>query len=133
MLAGLLHAVGKFYIYTRAAEFPELFRDGTALESIVTRWHTGVARAIVTSWEFPDSVAQGVDEQEVKARHRAGAADISDILFLANLLSRAGLSAAAQLGNLDALARLRLRADGLGALLERHEEEIQSMIEALKG
>jgi HD-like signal output (HDOD) protein len=131
MLAGLLHAVGKFYIYMRAAEFPELFQDRSALDSIVARWHTGVARAIVESWEFPASVAHGVDEQEVKSRHRAGAADLSDILFLANLLTRAGFKAAAQIGDLDALARLRTRPEDLSALLERHSEEIQSMIDAL--
>lgn len=131
MLAGLLHAVGKFYIYTRAAEFPELFQDRTALNGIVTRWHTGVARAIVEAWGFPETVAHGVDEQEVKARHRAGAADLSDVLFIANLLTRAGFKAAAQLGELDALARLRTRPADLAALLESHEEEITSMVDAL--
>lgn len=131
MLAGLLHAVGKFYIFMRAAEFPELFQDRSALDDIVARWHTGVARAIVTSWSFPDSVAHGVDEQEVKSRHRAGAADLSDILFIANLLSRAGFKAATQFGDLDALARLRTNPDKLVALLEEHEEDIQSMVDAL--
>ncbi|MEM9316754.1 MAG: HDOD domain-containing protein [Pseudomonadota bacterium] len=131
MLAGLLHAVGKFYIYMRAAEYPALFQDRATLDGIVSQWHTGVARAIVESWEFPASVAHGVDEQEVKARHRAGAADLSDILFLANLLSRAGFRAAEQLGDLDALARLRTTPEGLAALLEDHGEEIESMIEAL--
>ncbi len=131
MLAGLLHAVGKFYIYTRAAEFPELFQDRTALNDIVARWHTGVARAIVESWGFPATVAHGVDEQEVKARHRAGAADLSDVLFIANLLTRAGFRAAAQLGDLDALARLRTRPADLAALLESHKEEIQSMVDVL--
>mgnify|MGYP006286019109 FL=1 len=131
MLAGLLHAVGKFYIYTRAAEFPELFQDRTALNDIVARWHTGVARAIVEAWGFPRTVAHGVDEQEVKARHRAGAADLSDVLFIANLLTRAGFKAAAQLGDLDALARLRTRPADLAALLDSRAEEIQSMVDAL--
>jgi HD-like signal output (HDOD) protein len=131
MLAGLLHTVGKFYIYSRASEFAELFRDRAALDGIVARWHAGVARAIVESWNFPASVAQGVDEQEVKARYRAGAAEVSDVLFIANLLTRAGYRAATQVGDLDALARLRTRPADLAALLERHEDEIRSMIEAL--
>jgi len=131
MLAGLLHTVGKFYIYTRAGEFPELFRDRATLDGIVARWHAGVARAIVESWNFPATVAQGVDEQELRARHRAGAADLSDILFIANLLTRAGYRAAAQVGDLDALARLRTRPEDLAALLERHGDEIRSMVEAL--
>lgn len=131
MLAGLLHAVGKFYIYQRAAEFPELFDDRTALDSLVARWHTGVARAIVESWGFPQAVAHGVDEQEVRSRHRAGAADVSDVLFISNLLTRAGFKAAAQLGDLDALARLRTRPADLATLLDEHGDEIQSMVDAL--
>ncbi len=131
MLAGLLHAVGKFYIYLRAAEYPAVFHDRPTLDGIVSQWHTGIARAIVESWEFPASVAHGVDEQEVKSRHRAGAADLSDILFLANLLTRAGFRAAEQLGDLDALARLRTTPEELAALLELHSEEIQSMVDAL--
>jgi len=131
MLAGLLHAVGKFYIYARAAGFPELFQDRRTLDGFVARWHTGVARAIVESWGFPQTVAHGVDEQEVKSRHRAGAADLSDVLFLANLLTRAGFKAAAQLGDLDALARLRTRPADLATLLEQREEEIRSMVDAL--
>lgn len=131
MLAGLLHAVGKFYIYMRAAEFPELFEDRPAIDDIVARWHTGVARAIVESWGFPPTVVQGVDEQEVEARHRAGAADLSDVLFIAKRLADSGLDSAAELGNLDALARLRTKPEGLAAIVEQRKADIESMVDAL--
>ena len=133
MLAGLLHAVGKLYIFMKAADHPELFTDRSALEALIGQWHTGVARAIVESWGFPESIAVGVDEQEIKERDRIAMGDLSDILFICNLLARAGTNAAAQLGDLDALARLRMDADGLAELLSEKEEEIQSMVEALKG
>ncbi len=133
MLAGLLHAVGKFYILMKATDHPELFSDRQSLDGLIAQWHTGVARAIVESWQFPETVAQGVDEQELKERDRIGAADLSDILFVANLLARAGVKAAAELGDLDALARLRTDSEHLSSMLEDNEEEIQSMIEALSG
>ncbi|WOJ95152.1 HDOD domain-containing protein [Congregibacter variabilis] len=133
MLAGLLHAVGKFYILTKAADHPELFTDREAVDGLLAQWHTGVARAIVESWDFPESIAIGVDEQELKERDRISSADVSDVLFIANILARAGVKVAAELGDLDALARLRMSNDALVKVLEDSEEEIQSMIEALSG
>jgi len=133
MLAGLLHAVGKFYILTKASDHPELFTDREAIDSLIAQWHTGVGRAIVEAWNFPKSIAIGVDEQDVRDRDRITSADISDLLFIANLLARAGLSAAAELGDLDALARLRMKSDRLAEIVLESEEEIQSMVAALGG
>lgn len=131
MLAGLLHSVGKFYIFMKAADHPELFEDKEAIEGLLSQWHTGVARAIVESWDFPETVSIGVDEQELKERDRIGSADLSDILFIANVLARAGIKAASELGDMDALARLRMKPEQLAEMLEEKEEELQSMIEAL--
>ncbi|MFK8042987.1 HDOD domain-containing protein [Congregibacter sp.] len=133
MLAGLLHAVGKFYILTKASDHQELFSDRDALDSLMAQWHTGVARAIVESWNFPESIAIGVDEQELKERDRISAADVSDVLFIANILARAGVKVASELGDLDALARLRMDSENLAQVLEENEDEIQSMVDALSG
>lgn len=133
MLAGLLHAVGKFYILTKASDHPELFNEREPMDRLMAQWHTGVARAIVESWNFPESIAVGVDEQELKERDRIGAAEVSDILFVANILARAGVKAAGELGDLDAMARLRMTGEQLAEVLGENEEEIQSMFEALSG
>jgi len=133
MLAGLLNSVGKFYIFTKAADHPELFSDRKALDDLVQQWHTGVARAIVESWNFPDSVAHAVDEQELRERDRVTGADLSDVLFVAHLIARVGTEGVSAMDELDALARLRLSAEKLGEILEENEEEIDSMIKALSG
>jgi HD-like signal output (HDOD) protein len=131
MLGGLLHAVGKFYIYMKASETPELFDEPEALRELVSQWHTGVARAIVESWLFPESIARGVDEQELKERNRLESADLSDVLYLSNILARAGTKAASALGNVDSLARLRIDAATLAGILKDHDDELQSMIKSL--
>lgn len=131
MLAGLLHSVGKFYIFTRAADHPELFTNREVLDDLVSQWHTGVARAIVESWHFPDSIAVAVDEQEVRERDRTAPADLSDLLFVANVLGRAGFEAAQHLGDLDALARMNMDTDKLAGILANQEEEIRSMVAAM--
>tara|TARA_R110002110_G_C13470525_1_gene720925 strand:- start:38196 stop:39122 length:927 start_codon:yes stop_codon:yes gene_type:complete len=131
MLAGLLSSVGKLYLYTKAADHPELFVNRSELDRLMAQWHAGVARAVVESWEFPDGVALAVDEQEVKERDRNSSADLSDLLFVANILARAGVNVAEHLGDLDALARMRIEAPALHALLQENEEEIQSMVSAM--
>ena len=131
MLAGLLHAVGKFYILMKAADYPDLFSDADALNGLIDQWHAGVARAIVESWQFPEAVALGVDEQDLTEKGRSESADIGDILLIAKPLARDGLQAAAELGDLDALARLGTDAEQLAQMLSENEEQVQSMISAL--
>ncbi|MEM1143294.1 MAG: HDOD domain-containing protein [Pseudomonadota bacterium] len=133
MLTGLLHAVGKYYIFMKASEHPDLFTDRPSLEQLVAQWHTGVARAIVESWQFPADIAIAVDEQELKERDRLGAAELSDILYIANLIARIGNSVAKEIGDLDAMARLRLDGETLYNTLEENQDEIRSMVEALSG
>jgi len=131
MLAGLLNSVGKFYIFMRASDHAELFTDRAVLDDLVQSWHAGVARAIVESWGFPETIALAVDEQEVRERDRSVPADLSDLLFVGNILGRAGLDAAEHLGELDALARMRMDAERLVEILAESEEDIQSMIAAM--
>jgi len=131
MLAGLLHCVGKFYIYTRAGDHPALFTDREALDELVAQWHTGVARAIVESWHFPENIAVAVDEQAVRERDRTGSAELSDVLFVANVIARAGIGAAQHLGDLDALARMGMDAEALCRILSDSEDERQSMVSAM--
>lgn len=133
MLAGLLHAVGKSYIFMKSADHPDLFADRATLETLVAQWHTGVARAIVESWEFPESIAVGIDEQELEDRDRDEPAELSDVLLIADRLARGGPASASALGDLDSLVRLRTTGDQLASTLEAQEEEIQSMIDALGG
>ena len=131
MLAGLLNSVGRFYIFTKAADYPDLFVDREALDRLVAQWHTGIARAIVESWQFPESIALAVDEQELKERDRNGSADLSDLLFVANLIARAGVKAAEHLGDMDALKRMGMNAEKLHAILLEGEADMQSMESAM--
>lgn len=132
MLAGLLHSVGKFYILTKAGDYPELFAHQKALNKLMADWHSGVARAIVESWQFPDTVAHAVDEQEVRTRDRKAPPDLSDILYIANVLGRTGLHVAPHLGDLDALARLNFDAEDIVAILSENADDLQSMIDAMQ-
>lgn len=133
MLAGLLHGVGRFYVYTRAAAHPALFADGGALEALVQDWHSGVARAIVEAWGFPEAIAHAVCEQETDRRDRRGQPTIGDVLYVAMDVTSVLEDPDRDLANSDALARLRLDAADLAEILRDLDPVIRAMITNLGG
>lgn len=134
MLAGLLHAIGKFYILTRANDFPALFSDAEALEELLNTWHTGVGRAIVDSWDFPEQIVNAVDEYEQIDRNKPGNADFTDIIIVANLLAQADekqITKWPELDNVPSLLRMKIDSKALLQLVQESDEEIRSMTQAL--
>jgi HD-like signal output (HDOD) protein len=136
MLAGLLHAVGIFYILTRANDFPALFADEAALQDLLSQWHTGVARAIVESWGFPEQIAQAVDEHELLDRDRFLAPEVTDFVIVANIVAAVDaeeITELAALQDLPSLSRMKMDSTALAELLQASEEEIRSMTQAMSG
>jgi HD-like signal output (HDOD) protein len=88
LLVGMMHGIGKLYVLTRAVSHPELFTSGGMIDQIVAEWHASIGKAILENWEFPESMAQAVGEQEELARLEPDQADLSDVLAVAILMSR---------------------------------------------
>ena len=63
------------------------------------------------------------DELELFA---LASAEVSDIMFIANILARAGVKAASELGEQDALARLGMSSQRLAEVLDTQTLEINS-------
>jgi len=135
MLAGLLHGVGKYYIFMRVADFPELFGERSLLEALLAKWHTGVARAIVEAWGFPARIVQAVDEHEELARKPRPPADTTDIVLVANLivLGQGREQPLAALDNLPSLARMGTTVEEVAQVLATYQAEVESMLDALSG
>ena len=83
LLAGLIHAVGKLYIISRAQDFPDLFEDDQQLVSVMSDWYVPVGESILQSWNFPDSVVQAVASQLDTDREPEEESSIADILHVA--------------------------------------------------
>jgi HD-like signal output (HDOD) protein len=133
MLSGLLHAVGRFYIFSRVQSFPDLFAEESMMDQLMSDWHTGVGRAIVESWGFPDAIAVAVDEHEIIDREHPGRADLADIVLVANLLARLSPGAEPEwnISDVPACAKLRLDPATISNVLSESEAEVQSMATAL--
>lgn len=136
LLTGLLHDIGRFYILTRVSAFPELFSDPRALEDLVHDWHTGVGRAIIESWGFPDSIAEAIDEHEIIDREHQGNADLTDVIMVANLLAQIGEprdGAPPAFNEIAGCRKLKLNEQTCIGVVKDAEEEVRSMTLALGG
>ncbi len=137
MLAGLLHAVGKFYIFTRVEAFPELFGDDKKLEELTDQWGAGVGRAIVESWGFDEAISKAVDEYDVLERDPSKPSDLTDFVLMGNLIAKRDFQidpkSLDDLADVPSLARMRLDLETLKKVLSDSSEDIESLVHTMKG
>ena len=134
MLAGLVHDIGKFYILTRIVDHPELYNDPLAMNGVLQDWHPAVGRAIIETWEFPEAIAEAVDEHELLEREHYGPADITDIVIVANQLAHLDINdseARQALLLLPSCKKVGVGPDELSILLNESDGEIDSLTAAL--
>ncbi|MEW8360267.1 MAG: HDOD domain-containing protein [Candidatus Thiodiazotropha sp.] len=132
MLAGLLHDIGKYYIYTRAKDHPELFDDEARMDELLKTWHTGIGHAILEAWHFSDDIANTASDHDDLERVLLGKADVTDVVTTANLCAYwENLGEEFDWSRVTAAQRLNLDHDAIESILEASTEEIQSIMRAL--
>ncbi len=88
MLAGLVHDVGKLYIWTRAKKFPEFLSDAEALMDVTEQWHPTIGKAILENWGFQEDVLAAAEGHESLDDHGFGPPDMVSVVAVANYLSK---------------------------------------------
>jgi HD-like signal output (HDOD) protein len=134
MLTGMMHAIGKLYVLTRAAAHPELFTSEGALDQIVNEWHPSIGKAILENWDFPESMAQAVGEQEELEHTERDSADLRDVVAIAVLMGRHGEDTEAlerMLEGLPPATRLGLTAARTARVMSDSAIEVKALSEAL--
>jgi HD-like signal output (HDOD) protein len=86
LLTGMMHGIGKLYVLTRATDHPELFTSEVTLNDIIRDWHASIGKAILENWDFSESMAQAVGDQEDFSRDEPGPPDLSDVIAVAILM-----------------------------------------------
>jgi HD-like signal output (HDOD) protein len=87
LLTGLMHGVGRLYILVQARDCPELLADTERLQEIFEDWQMMIGRSLLQQWQIPAAIATAVVECDSwDEQHVTGTLDLSDILFLADLL-----------------------------------------------
>jgi HD-like signal output (HDOD) protein len=60
-LAGMLHNIGKVYIFTRAKNVPELIADPQLLTHVQDAWHGPIGKSIIEAWGFSAAQAAAAE------------------------------------------------------------------------
>ncbi|MCU7810780.1 MAG: HDOD domain-containing protein, partial [Candidatus Thiodiazotropha sp. (ex Notomyrtea botanica)] len=132
MLAGLLHDIGKFYIFTRSEKHPELFSDNEAMSNLLSQWHTGIGHAILEAWDFSEDIANTANDHDDLERPHVGQPDVTDVVITANLCAYWDkLDDDFDWSAVTAAQRLKLDHDAIQDILKISNEEIQSIMKAL--
>ena len=133
LLAGLIHDIGVYYIYSRMSAHPGLFENHSAVADVVLDWHTGIGHAILEDWDFPAAVVEAVDEHESHDRTHVGHADLTDVVTVANLLAHWGLPTqkTVNLADLPALERLNLTPESALQKISDSHADIDAAKQAL--
>ena len=134
LLAGLLHTVGKLYLLTRAARFPELLNDATVYPALVQTWHARIARAILVNWEMATPVIDAVQGFEAAGRERESEVDLLDVLWVGRALAalpRPARVIPPELLESSPARRLGLTVAGCQGVLVESGHEIDSLTSAL--
>jgi HD-like signal output (HDOD) protein len=134
MLTGMMHAIGKLYVLTRAIDHPELFASDATLNEIIGDWHASIGKAILENWNFSESMAQAVGEQTDFTRTEDGPPDLSDVIAVSILMAShvadaPGLEAA--LHDLGAARRLGLDEATTSAVMRESAAEVTALSQAL--
>lgn len=132
MLAGLLHDIGKFYIYTRSQQHAELFEDPAAMDELMKNWHTGIGHAILEAWGFSEDITTTASDHDDLNRPHVGPPDVTDLVITANLCAHWNeLDKDFDWSKVTAAQRLKLDHDAIQEILRASGEEIQSITQAL--
>ncbi|MBN9424014.1 MAG: HDOD domain-containing protein [Candidatus Accumulibacter sp.] len=86
MFAGIVHDLGRFYLLSRAAEYPELLDDTQTLAELINDLGDRAGARVLGELDLPESVVHAV----LASRRYGGSmppATLGDLLFVAGALS----------------------------------------------
>jgi HD-like signal output (HDOD) protein len=63
-LAGLLHEIGKLYIFMRAKDDVEVLAADPGYQSVLAAWHPRLGRAVIEAWELSPELAAAVGDHQ---------------------------------------------------------------------
>jgi HD-like signal output (HDOD) protein len=135
LLAGLMHAVGKLYILSRAEQHLALLEDRHELEAVLADWYVPIGEAVLQHWDFSAEISAAISAQLDLDTPSSGEPDMRDILMVAVLLRRAHNAEAEAveeiLDSAQAGPRLGLKTGEVVQLLDESAEQISILRKTL--
>jgi HD-like signal output (HDOD) protein len=135
-LAGMLHNIGKVYIYTRSKGNAELQADPKLLSHVLDEWHGAIGKSIIQSWGFSEAQAAAAEGYRDFARVVEGSApDMTDVVQMAKIIAGHNPASHDQIdfGAIPACTRLKLTKQTSLPIFAAANAEIQALAETLRG
>jgi len=135
LLTGLLHGLGRLYIVMRAEEMKDV--SAVDIREVAHGWQATIGKSILESWGLPEPLQHALEHQDDVESTPAGtdesggpgvavgAVTLTDILIAAKVLIAEREATDADVPALRWLNAMKSR--GAAAVLEDHDEEIQSL------
>ena len=132
-LAGLLHGIGRLYIFVQAVTSSNSVREQLATPEFVADWHPSIGKAVLENWQVGEAIAQAVNDQNDVDRTRRDP-DLTDVLivsiFLAKILPEKA-PRVIRIGDFESFRRVGLTAGDCAVVLRQSEYQLASLQEAL--
>lgn len=88
-LAGLIHDIGIFYMLFKANQYSELRSRPESLQYLIVQWHDSIGLSLTHALELPERIAEGIQEHDHPRPFIPTPRTLSEIVFVANILSDA--------------------------------------------
>src|SRR5664279_4993389 len=83
LFAGIVHDIGRFYLWSRVTKYHELKGASAEIASLVDAWHPAVGHAILASLGASEAICDAVNRHE-DGDFRSPPVDLPDVLNIAN-------------------------------------------------
>jgi len=132
--AGLLHGIGRFYIWVQSARQGASRPQVPLNNALVDAWHPAIAKAVLKNWQMDEAVCEAVGAQADVHIVRTGPPTLTDVLIASiRLASRLQNSyETSSLNSGGAFARLDLTAEVCTSLIAQAGEETRALQRALR-
>lgn len=82
LLAGMVHAIGQFFLLARSHDYPELLEEQSELADFILYWDRRVGQAVLAALGTPEEIVDAIDTQD-ECSGQWPPRRLSDVLFLA--------------------------------------------------
>jgi putative nucleotidyltransferase with HDIG domain len=129
LFAGLVHDIGRFYLLSRAAAYPNLVAHPDELDALIHEWHPSIGQAVLHEFDLAEPALRAVAEHE----HHAPSTPPRQLVDVITIANRAALQANPPRYPAHVERDVPPLDPGVVQMISESAEEIRTLLVALRG
>lgn len=127
-IAGLLHHIGRLYIFTKYDTFPDLLSSQEARQQLIDEWEAPIGESIVSNWNFSHEIRATFAANDSDADVRRVDPNLADVVSAAaNFLSGDEIEFSETVES----QRLKIGEDEMESIKAAYQQKLESMSSAV--